>query len=138
MEVKWEGGNAMPTLSNSHSISCSESYFLFGVDGISLLFIVLTCLLIPICLLASWDSIKIFNREYLLCFIGLLIILIGVFSVLDILGFYILFEAVLIPMFLVIGVWGARKQKITASYYFFFYTLVGSLLMLLSIFYIVN
>ena len=94
MEVKWEGGNAMPTLSNSDSISCSESYFLFGVDGISLLFIVLTCLLIPICLLASWDSIKIFNREYLLCFIGLLIILIGVFSVLDILGFYILFEAV--------------------------------------------
>ena len=136
MKVKWEGGNAMPTLSNSDSISCSESYFLFGVDGISLLFIVLTCLLIPICLLASWDSIKIFNREYLLCFIGLLIILIGVFSVLDILGFYILFEAVLIPMFLVIGVWGARKQKITASYYFFFYTLVGSLLMLLSIFYI--
>ena len=107
-----------------------------GVDGISIFYILLTTLLIPICLLASWDSIKLLQREYLLCFIGLLIILIGVFTVLDILGFYILFEAVLIPMFLVIGVWGARKQKITASYYFFFYTLIGSLLMLLSIFYI--
>ena len=108
----------------------------FGVDGISLLFIVLTTLLMPICVLASWDSIKIFLKEYLLCFLGLEIILIGVFTVLDLLGFYILFEAVLIPMFLVIGVWGARAEKIRANYYFFFYTLVGSLLMLLSIFYI--
>lgn len=108
----------------------------FGLDGISLFFVILTALLIPICLLASWDTIKIMLREYLLCFLGLEIILFGVFTVLDLLGFYILFEAVLIPMFLVIGVWGARTEKITASYYFFFYTLVGSLLMLLSIFYI--
>ena len=76
------------------------------------------------------------RREYLLCFIALEIILIAVFTVLDLLGFYIAFEAVLIPMFLIIGVWGAREQKITASYYFFFYTLIGSVLMLLSIFYI--
>jgi len=109
---------------------------LFGVDGISLIFIVLTTFLIPICILASWETIKYLQKEYYLCFIGLLIILIGVFTVLDLIGFYILFEAVLIPMFLVIGVWGAREQKITASYYFFFYTLVGSLLMLLSILYI--
>ena len=108
----------------------------FGVDGISLFFIILSTLLIPICLLASWDTIKILLKEYLLCFLGLEVILIGVFTVLDLLGFYILFEAVLIPMFLVIGVWGARTEKIRASYYFFFYTLVGSLLMLLSIFYI--
>ncbi len=108
----------------------------FGLDGISLFFVILTALLIPICLLASWDTIKIMLREYLLCFLGLEVILFGVFTVLDLLGFYILFEAVLIPMFLVIGVWGARTEKITASYYFFFYTLVGSLLMLLSIFYI--
>lgn len=60
----------------------------------------------------------------------------GVFTVLDLLGFYVFFEGVLIPMFLIIGVWGARELKITASYYFFFYTLVGSVLMLLSIFYI--
>jgi proton-translocating NADH-quinone oxidoreductase chain M len=114
----------------------NEYAFFFGIDGISLFFVVLTTLLIPICLLASWDTIKIMRREYLLCFIGLEVILIGVFTILDLLGFYILFEAVLIPMFLIIGVWGAREQKITASYYFFFYTLIGSVLMLLSIFYI--
>lgn len=109
---------------------------LFGIDGISMTFILLTTFLIPICLLSSWDSIKFLKKEYLLCFIALDIILIGVFTVLDLLGFYVMFEAVLIPMFIVIGVWGAREQKIRASYYFFFYTLVGSLLMLLSIFYI--
>lgn len=63
-------------------------------------------------------------------------ILIGVFSVMDILGFYILYEAVLIPMFFIIGVYGAREQKITAAYYFFFYTLLGSVIMLISIMYI--
>lgn len=135
-QLSWSGGNGLPAINIQDNLIYNDSYFLFGLDGISLLFIVLTCLLIPICLLSSWDSIKVFNKEYLLCFLGLLIILIGVFAVLDVLGFYILFEAVLIPMFLVIGVWGARKEKITASYYFFFYTLVGSLLMLLSIFYI--
>ncbi len=114
----------------------SNYSLLFGVDGISLLFILLTTLLIPICILCSWDSIKILNKEYILCFLGMELILIGVFTVLDLLGFYLFFEAVLIPMFLIIGVWGARQEKITASYYFFFYTLVGSVLMLLSIIYI--
>lgn len=107
-----------------------------GVDGISLFFIILTSLLMPLCILASWDSIKIMLKEFMLCMLGLELLLFGVFTVLDILGFYILFEGVLIPMFLVIGIWGARSEKIRASYYFFFYTLVGSLLMLLSIFYI--
>lgn len=110
--------------------------FLFGVDGIGLVFVVLTTFLLIICILVSWDYIKFLVKEYMLCFIALDFILIGVFTILDLLGFYILFETVLIPMFLVIGVWGAREQKITAAYYFFFYTLVGSLLMLLSIFYI--
>lgn len=108
----------------------------FGVDGISIFYILLTTLLIPICLLASWDSIKYLNKEYLICFLSIEFLLIGVFTVLDLLGFYILFEGILIPMFLVIGVWGARKEKITAAYYFFFYTLVGSVLMLISIMYI--
>ncbi len=110
--------------------------FFFGLDGISLFFVVLTTFLVPICLLASWDTILILRKEYLLCFIGMEVLLMGVFTVLDLLGFYIFFEAVLIPMFLIIGVWGAREEKIRASYYFFFYTLVGSVLMLLSIFYI--
>ena len=64
----------------------------------------LSCLLIPVCILCSWDSIKLLEKEYVLCFLAILIILIGVFSILDLLGFYILFEAVLIPMFLIIGV----------------------------------
>lgn len=105
----------------------------FGLDGISLFFILLTTFLIPICLLASFDSIKFFHRYYLISFLVLELLLVGVFSVLDILGFYIFFEGTLIPMFLIIGIWGARQQKITAAMYFFFYTLVGSLLMLLAI-----
>ena len=96
--------------------------FFFGLDGISLFFVILTALLIPICIVASWDTIKIMRKEYQLCFLGMLVLLIGVFTVLDLLGFYVFFEGVLIPMFLIIGVWGARELKITASYYFFFYT----------------
>lgn len=110
----------------------------FGIDGLSIWFILLTTFLIPICILSSWDSIKILQKEFYLSILSILIMLIAVFTVLDLLGFYIFFEAVLIPMFLIIGIWGARVQKITASYYFFFYTLVGSLLMLLSILYIFN
>lgn len=78
--------------------------FLFGIDGIGLTFIVLTTFLLIICVLVSWDYIKYLVKEYMLCFLALDIILIGVFSILDLLGFYILFETVLIPMFLVIGV----------------------------------
>ena len=107
-----------------------------GMDGISILYVVLTALLIPICILVSWDSIKIFKKEFIISLISIELLLIGVFSVLDILGFYICFEGVLIPMYLIIGVWGARQEKVTAAYYFFFYTLIGSVLMLLSIFYI--
>lgn len=118
----------------------SQSYNLsmqFGIDGISIMFILLTTLLIPICILASWDYIKYMRKEFYISLLSILILLIGVFTVLDLLGFYILFEGILIPMFLIIGVWGVRsKEKITASYYFFFYTLIGSVLMLLSIFYI--
>lgn len=115
-----------------------NNQILFGIDGISLFYVILTTLLIPVCLLASWDSIKILDKTYLLCFIGLEILLIGVFTILDILGFYVLFEGVLIPMFLIIGIWGSRKEKITAAYYFFFYTLIGSVLMLIGILYIYN
>jgi NADH:ubiquinone oxidoreductase subunit 4 (subunit M) len=93
-------------------------------------------MLIPICLLASWDSIKFLIKEFLVCFLALEIFLIVVFTTLDLLVFYISFEAVLIPMFFIIGIYGARQQKITAAYYFFFYTLVGSVLMLLAIFYL--
>jgi len=104
-----------------------------GVDGISLFFIILSTFLIPICLLASWDSIKEKVKDYILYFLILDLLLILVFSVLDILAFYIFFEAILIPMFLIIGIWGSRTRKIRAAYQFFLYTLLGSLFLLLGI-----
>lgn len=110
--------------------------FILGIDGISLFFLLLTTLLIPICLLVSWTSITYKTKEYLISFLMLEFFLIGTFCILDLLLFYIFFESVLIPMFLIIGVWGSRDRKILASYYFFLYTLLGSVLMLLSILYI--
>ena len=110
--------------------------FPLGVDGISLFFLLLTTLLIPLCLLTSWDSIKVDLKKYLISFLVMEFFLIGVFCTLDLLLFYIFFESVLIPMFLIIGVWGSRERKIRAAYFFFLYTLLGSVLMLLSILYI--
>ena len=107
-----------------------------GIDGISLFFLLLTTLLIPLCLLVGWNSINSNLKEYLISFLIMEFFLIGVFCVLDLLLFYIFFESVLIPMFLIIGVWGSRERKIRAAYFFFLYTLLGSVLMLLSILYI--
>lgn len=104
-----------------------------GVDGISLFFILLTTFLIPLCLLTSWESVKSNIKEYMICFLVLETILLAVFSVLDLILFYVFFEAVLIPMFLLIGVWGSRERKIYAAYLLFLYTLFGSLLMLIAI-----
>lgn len=109
-----------------------------GIDGISLFFILLTTFLIPICILTGWDSVKIYIKEYMIAFLVVESLLIAVFSVLDLLLFYIFFESLLIPMFLIIGVWGARERKIHAAYQFFLYTLLGSVLMLLGILYIYN
>lgn len=110
--------------------------FSIGVDGLSLFFLLLTTLLIPICLLAAWESVHSSLREFLICFLILEFFLIGSFCALDVLLFYVFFESVLIPMFLVIGIWGSRERKILAAYYFFFYTFAGSVLMLLAIVYI--
>ena len=107
------------------------SYHL-GVDGISVLFVLLTTLLTPICILASWDSIKDRVKEFMIAFLILETMMIGMFAALDIMIFYIFFEAVLIPMFLIIGVWGG-KRRVYASYKLFLYTLTGSVLMLLAI-----
>lgn len=110
--------------------------FSLGVDGISLFLILLTTLLIPLCILASWEGINHSVKEYLVAFLVLDFLLIGVFCVLDVLVFYILFESVLIPMFLIIGIWGSRERKVRAAYFFFLYTLLGSVLMLLSLLYL--
>lgn len=109
--------------------------FILGVDGISLFFLLLTTLLIPLCILASWN-VKSNLKEFLIAFLILDFFLIGTFCVLDLLLFYIFFESVLIPMYLIVGIWGSRERKILAAYYFFLYTLLGSVIMLLSIFYI--
>nr|WCH57983.1 NADH dehydrogenase subunit 4 [Calliblepharis sp.] len=108
-------------------------YYTIGIDGISLFLILLTTFLIVICILTSWSSVHLNIKDYLVCFLLLEFFLIQVFSVLDILLFYIYFESVLIPMFLIIGLWGSRQRKIRAAYQFVLYTLIGSLLMLLGI-----
>lgn len=110
--------------------------FTLGIDGISLFFLLLTTLLIPLCILTSWNSVGFNLKEFLIAFLVLDFFLIGTFCVLDLLFFYIFFESVLIPMFLIVGIWGSRDRKILAAYYFFLYTLLGSVLMLLSILYI--
>ena len=113
--------------------SFSSLNFLFGVDGISLFFIILTTFLIPICILVCWSSIQAYVKEYCIAFLVLESLMIAVFSVLDLLLFYVFFESVLIPMFVIIGVWGSRERKIRAAYQFFLYTLLGSVFMLLAI-----
>ncbi|MGF6172037.1 NADH-quinone oxidoreductase subunit M [Ensifer sp. 4252] len=107
------------------------SYHL-GVDGISVLFVVLSAFLMPFCVLASWQSVEKRLKEYMIAFLILETFMIGVFVSLDIVLFYVFFEAGLIPMFLIIGVWGG-KDRVYASYKFFLYTLLGSVLMLLAI-----
>ncbi len=103
-----------------------------GVDGISVLFIVLTAGLMPFCILASWESIKTRVAEYMIAFLLLETLMIGVFTALDLVLFYVFFEGGLIPMFLIIGVWGGAR-RVYASFKFFLYTLLGSVLMLLAI-----
>ncbi len=103
-----------------------------GVDGISMPFVVLTAFLMPFCILASWESIQDRVKEYMIAFLILEALMIGVFCALDLVLFYLFFEGGLIPMFLIIGIWGG-KRRIYASMKFFLYTLLGSLLMLLAI-----
>ena len=103
-----------------------------GVDGMSLPFILLTTFLMPACILASWDSITFRVKDYMIAFLVLETLMIGVFCALDLVLFYLFFEGGLIPMFLIIGVWGG-KRRIYASFKFFLYTLIGSLLMLIAI-----
>jgi NADH-quinone oxidoreductase subunit M len=111
--------------------SLNISYHM-GVDGISLLFVLLSTLLTPICIVASWDAIKTRVKEYMIAFLVLETLMIGMFCALDFVLFYVFFEGVLIPMFLIIGVWGG-ENRVYAAFKFFLYTLTGSVLMLLAI-----
>src|ERR1700751_734530 len=103
-----------------------------GVDGISLPFVILTTALMPFCIVASWKSVKLRVREYMMAFLVLETLMVGTFSALDLVLFYLFFEGGLIPMFLIIGVWGGPR-RVYASFKFFLYTFLGSVLMLLAI-----
>jgi len=102
-----------------------------GVDGISMLFVILTTFLMPLCILSSWGSVEHRVKEYMIAFLVLETLMIGVFCALDLVLFYLFFEGGLIPMFLIIGVWGGAR-RVYASFKFFLYTFLGSVLMLLA------
>nr|BCT43046.1 NADH dehydrogenase subunit 4 [Musa itinerans var. formosana] len=108
-------------------------HYYIGIDGLSLFFVILTTLLIPICISVGWSSIRHFGKEYIIAFLIREFLMIAVSCMLDPLLFYVLSESVLIPMFIIIGVWGSRQRKIKAAYPFFLYTLLGSVFMLLAI-----
>jgi len=102
-----------------------------GLDGVSILFVLLTTLLMPVCILASWDSIKVRTKEYMIAFLVLESMMIGTFCALDLFDFYVFFEGALIPMFIIIGVWGGSR-RVYSAFKFFLFTLLGSVLMLLA------
>jgi NADH-quinone oxidoreductase subunit M len=103
-----------------------------GVDGISMLFVILTTFLMPLCILASKNTVSRYYKAYMVAFLALETLMIGVFCALDLVLFYVFFEGGLIPMFLIIGIWGGPR-RVYASFKFFLYTLTGSVLMLLAI-----
>ena len=103
-----------------------------GVDGISMPFVLLSTLLTPICVLASWEAVTRRVKEYMIAFLVLETLMVGMFCALDLVLFYVFFEGVLIPMFLIIGVWGGAR-RVYAAFKFFLYTLLGSVLMLVAL-----
>ena len=107
------------------------SYHL-GVDGISMLFVILSTFLTPLCVLASWEAIQTRVKEYMIAFLLLETFMVGMFCALDFVLFYIFFEGVLIPMFLIIGIWGGAN-RVYAAFKFFLYTLTGSVLLLVAV-----
>ena len=125
---------------NDPNFQFTENYFWLnsgisyhlGVDGISILLIILTTFLMPFCILASFESIKVSLKEYLIAFLILETLMIGVFCSLDLVLFYLFFEGGLIPMFLIIGIWGGER-RVYATFKFFLFTLAGSVFMLLAI-----
>ena len=103
-----------------------------GIDGISLFFVLLATLLTPICVLSSWEAVQNRVKEYMIAFLVLETFMVGLFCALDLALFYVFFEGVLIPMYLIIGVWGGPR-RVYSALKFFLYTLLGSVLMLLAI-----
>jgi NADH-quinone oxidoreductase subunit M len=107
-------------------------YYHMGIDGISVFFVVLSAMLTPLCILASWNSVELRVREYMIAFLALETFMIGTFCALDSVLFYVFFEGGLIPMFFIIGIWGGSR-RVYSAFKFFLYTLLGSVLMLLAL-----
>ena len=137
----WVGFDATPGAPEWQYVEYAPIFGKFawalGIDGIALMLIVLTVFLMPICIGASWEAIQKRVGEYMAAFLFMETLMIGVFAAQDIFLFYIMFEAGLIPMYLIIGVWGG-VDRIYASYKFFLYTLLGSVLMLIAMFWMAN
>ena len=131
MVVRFDPASAEFQFSENHPWLGVANYHM-GVDGISLPFVILTTALMPLCILASWTSVQKRVKEYMIAFLVLETLMVGTFSALDLVLFYLFFEGGLIPMFLIIGVWGGQR-RVYASFKFFLYTLAGSVLMLLAI-----
>ena len=124
-----------PGFQFNESVSWMPEYhvgYKMGVDGISVLFVLLSTLLTPICILSAWDAIKVRVREFMMCFLILETVMVGMFCATDFVLFYVFFEGVLIPMYLIIGIWGGPR-RVYAAVKFFLYTLAGSVLMLLAL-----
>ncbi len=130
--VQFDPSNSGFQFVEHHPWLSDKITYYVGADGLSLPFVILTTFLMPICILASWKSIDVRVKEYMIAFLVLESLMIGVFVALDLVLFYLFFEGGLIPMFLIIGIWGGAR-RVYASFKFFLYTLLGSLLMLLAI-----
>ncbi|TPW33520.1 NADH-quinone oxidoreductase subunit M [Martelella alba] len=130
--IKFDSSNPNFQMIEDHPWLGTGIGYHMGIDGISILFIMLTTILMPFCILASWEAINERVKAYMIAFLVLETLIIGVFVSLDIVMFYVFFEAGLIPMYLVIGIWG-HERRVYASMKFFLYTLAGSVFMLLSI-----
>ncbi|MHB9878440.1 NADH-quinone oxidoreductase subunit M [Pacificimonas sp. ICDLI1SI03] len=138
--ILWIGfDNSTAAFQYQENVPLFAPYFSWalGIDGISLVLIMLSVFLMPICILASWESIKTRVPEYMAAFLLMEALMIGVFAATDLFLFYVMFEGGLIPMYLIIGIWGG-VERIYASYKFFLYTLLGSVLMLLAMMYMVS
>ena len=134
--LNFDIGGAQWQFTERASLFAGFQYAL-GIDGIALMLVMLSVFLMPICILASWDSITKRVGEYMAAFLLMEVLMIGVFAAQDLFLFYIFFEAGLIPMYLIIGVWGG-DNRIYASYKFFLYTLLGSVLMLIAMLWMAN
>ena len=134
--MNYDIGGAQWQFTERADLFAGFSYAL-GIDGIALMLIILSVFLMPICILASWEAITKRVGEYMAAFLIMEMLMIGVFAAQDLFLFYIFFEAGLIPMYLIIGVWGG-DNRIYASYKFFLYTLLGSVLMLIAMLWMVN